>query len=85
MEPKPRGEGFWMQDILKANCELVRCLIILLMGKGLAAHEEIMLMASFAKERLENDPDTEMGRRASAYIDLMLRSLEPTASSGPVQ
>ena len=86
MEHDPQPQGFWMQDVLKANCELMRGLILLLIHNGIAAEEEIMLMASFAKKRLEADPDKEMGRRASAYVDLFLQSLATkNPQDNPVQ
>lgn len=81
MAPERRIEHFSTQDVLRAETELFRCLLLLLMGKGLVSEPEIMLLAKFAKDRLESSADPEGGKRASAYVDMLLRSLQPDAGA----
>jgi hypothetical protein len=77
MTPERRIENFSTQDVLRAEGELLRCLVVLLMEKRLISDSEVMLLAKFAKDRLEKCADPEGGKRASAYVDMFLRSIQP--------
>ena len=59
------------------------CLLLLMLGKKIVSEKEVMVMTSFAKTRLESGPDPESGRQASAYIDMLLRTLQPDAGPPP--
>lgn len=82
--PEHRTEIFEPMEVITAQTELLRCLVLLLMGKKMVSEKEIMLLATFAKKRLESHShDPRYGKRASAYVDLFLRTLQPDAPTPP--
>lgn len=83
MSPEKKIEFFSTQQIMKAETELFRSLLILLMGKRLVSDTEIMLLAKFAKDRLATSPDVELAKGAIAYVDHLLRTLQPDAGAPP--
>lgn len=78
--PVKRTERFSPAEILVAETELIRCLLLLLMAKGLVSEAEIMVMADFAKKRLLSPQhDSQFGPGAARYLDHLLRTLQPDA------
>jgi hypothetical protein len=74
-------EGFSNQQIMTANIEVMRSLITLLIGKRILSDAEVLLMASFAKERCEKHYPQQIGIRASSFVDILLRALFPSSSN----
>jgi hypothetical protein len=74
-----RIERFTQEEVLTAETQLFRSLILLLLGKKIVNESEVMLMAEFAKKRLQTSFPAPLGPRASAYVDHLLRTLQPDA------
>lgn len=83
MNSKRQIESFSSHEIITAQAELIRCLLLLLMGKKLVSDSEVMVMAGFAKQRLQSSAHSELARGACAYVDHLLKSLEPDAGTPP--
>jgi hypothetical protein len=83
MNSKRQIESFSSHEIITAQAEIIRCLLLLLMGKNMVSESEVMLMAGFAKHRLQSFAHQELVKRACAYIDHLLKSLEPDAGMPP--
>jgi hypothetical protein len=64
---------FTTTDVFKAQTELYRSLVLLLIGKKLISMQEAMLMGTYAKQCLLN---ANAGVGACAYVDMILRNLE---------
>jgi hypothetical protein len=69
----PREGLFTSQEIMQAQAQVIRCLIMLLRSKGLMSEKDVYAIKTFAKRVLERAPET---KRASAYVDLMIGSLQ---------
>ncbi len=76
MQTEPQ-RFFSTHQIVSANIEILRSLLTLLAGKRIISQPEITLMASFAKERLEDAKNypAEVGKPASAFVDVLLSAL----------
>lgn len=83
MNSKRQIESFSSHEIIAAQTELIRCLVLLLMGKKLVSESEVMLMAGFAKQRLQSFAHPELVKGACAYVDHLLGSLEPDVGTPP--
>jgi hypothetical protein len=73
---EPRIEVFSNHEIQEANFELLHSLLLLLVRKGLVKQEEVTIMCSLAKKRLESGAAPAKGHAASAYVDLFLKTLQ---------
>jgi hypothetical protein len=77
---------FSTHQVVSAETETLRGLVMFLVGKKIMTEPELILTVSFAKERLENTSHypAEIGKRASAYVDVLLggllRNLGPSQS-----
>ena len=70
------------QEVLTAQTEIMRCLIILLLGKGIISYPELQIALDFAKQRL-NSPmhDKRLAKGAVGYVDLLWATLQPDEPS----
>ena len=67
-----------LEHIAVAQFELMRCLILLLVGKGLVSEKDMKTALNAAGTRLANDPyDEATGRAGIDYINKLVRSLRP--------
>ena len=82
-EPHPTVQKLSPVEILSTETELIRCLILLLIGKKLVSESEVMMMAKFAKERLLSMHEPTLGPGAARYVDHLLRTLQPDAPTPP--
>lgn len=74
-KPKPI---FSTEAVLSGTTELLRCLIIALLGKRMLSYQELDLAIHFAKDRLDSDVyDVRVRKAACAYVDLVRQSLNP--------